>query len=624
MPYTPQIVQVIDERSGAVLSQFAPYGNTFQGGVRVATGDLTGDGVDEIVTAPGWSITASIRVYTQNGVLLTSFQPYGSSFNGGVQVAVGDVDGDGVNDIITVPNWGPAEVKVFRNVIVAGVPTFDVSHPYRDFLAFPSSFICGAVVAVADMGRTLPSGQFVNTQDQHAEIVVGSNAGMMATVKVFDVRGQAVSTPSVMPAATRSFTPFSTPTAGFRGGVSLSLARINADLIPDIVVGAGSNGRSLVDVWAWSNTPSATLSSLSANGLGFFAYTDASKTAPVQVAALDTNGDDIADAILTVQGPGGATGQIREFNITNVLPPAGLQVSLATTVPGSYLGPYYIATIENLSPVFPLDGTPSTKFYVVNDATANQTFEYESNGSPVENYALNSGNSAPRGAASTVAGNKVWVVDANHKVYVYDASGILLGSWTAGTLASNATIEGIATNGTDIWIVDARSDKVFKYSFAASRLTGSQNAASSFNLTSSNANPKDIVTDGTNLWVVNDTLLTDKVFKYTVTGSLVGSWTITGGGGAPTGITLDPAAPSHLWIVDKNTHQIDQYNNAVGQISGSLTASISYALATDNTNPQGIADPPPPSGSAATHGAALVSMMEELDWLTPARSKRRR
>ena len=131
------------------------------------------------------------------------------------------------------------------------------------------------------------------------------------------------------------------------------MARINADLIPDIVVGAGVNGGSLVDVWAWSNTASATLSSLSANGIGFAAFTDASRTAPVQVAALDTDGDDIADAILAVQGPGGTTGQIREFNITSVSP---LQVSPPTAVPGSFPGPYFIATIKNPAPVLPLVG----------------------------------------------------------------------------------------------------------------------------------------------------------------------------------------------------------------------------------------------------------------------------
>jgi hypothetical protein len=304
-PNTPQLVTVIDEASGTILSQFAPFGNSFQGGIRVATGDLTGDGVDEIVAAPGWSIVASVRVYDQNGILLTSFQPYGPKLNGGVQVTVADVNGDGLNDIITVPSYGPAEVKVFQNVLVGGVPTFDASHPYRDFLAFPASFIGGAVVAGADMGSTpLTNGPFDNTiLDQKAEIVVGSGAGMKTTVKVFDVSRMITPTPRAVPMASGSFTPFSTATTSYQGGVSLSVARINADLIPDIVVGAGANGRSLVDVWAWNDTSSARLSSLSANGIGFAAFTDTSRNAPVQVAAVDINGDGIADEILAAQGP---------------------------------------------------------------------------------------------------------------------------------------------------------------------------------------------------------------------------------------------------------------------------------------------------------------------------------
>ena len=341
---TPQVVQVVDEATGAVLSQFAPFGTTFQGGVRVATGDLTGDAVDEIVAAPGWSTVGVVRVYNQSGALLTSFQPYGPKFKGGVQVAIADVNGDGLNDIITVPSHGPAEVKVFLNMLVGGVPTFDALHPYRDFLAFPTSFIGGAVVAAADMGSTpVLHGPFENTPlDQKAEIVVGSGAGMKATVKVFDVSGLTALTPKAMPAAATSFTPFSTGTTIYKGGVSLSLGRINSDLIPDIVVGAGVNGRSLVDAWAWNNTSPASLSSLSANGLGFAAFTDASRNAPVQVALQDTNADGIVDEILAVQGPGGTTGQIRSFNITSVSP---LQVSLPTAMAGSYMKPYVIATI---------------------------------------------------------------------------------------------------------------------------------------------------------------------------------------------------------------------------------------------------------------------------------------
>ena len=341
-PNTPQVVQVINEATGAVLSQFAPYGNTFQGGVRIATGDLTGDGVDDIVTAPGWSTVAVVDVYSQNGTLLTSFEPYGPNFTGGVQVAVADVEGDGLEDIITVPSTGPAEVKVFHDVLVNGVPTFNASQPYRDFLAFPASFIGGAVVAAADMGSISPTtGLFDDTLlDGKAEIIVGSGAGMTATVKVFDVSGMTTPTPTTVATPVASFTPFSTATTSYQGGVSLSVARFTASLTPDIVVGAGADGGSLVDVWAWNNTSPATLSSLSANGLGFAAFTDSSRNSPVEVAAQDTTGDGIADTILVGRDRG--TRHNSGVQGDSVSP---LVVSSPTTVPGNYPYPYFIATI---------------------------------------------------------------------------------------------------------------------------------------------------------------------------------------------------------------------------------------------------------------------------------------
>jgi hypothetical protein len=278
-----------------------------------------------------------------------------------------------------------------------------------------------------------------------------------------------------------------------------------------------------------------------------------------------------------------------------------VDLSVTSTDPGyNGLQPSSVS-VKNLD-----NDVPPTKFYVVDDATANRTYEYAANGAAVENYSLGSGNTAPRGAASTIAGDKTWVVDANRKVYVYNNSGGLLGSWTAGTLATTATVEGIATNGTDVWIVDAKSDKVYKYANAASRLSGSQNATSSFSLNSANKSPKDIVTNGVNLWVVNDST-TDKVFKYTVAGSLVNSWTITTAGAAsPTGITLDPANVSNLWIVDSGTDRVYQYNAAATFANGSShAADVSFALAAGNTNPQGIADPPLPHHLLTTETTVL-------------------
>jgi len=232
-----------------------------------------------------------------------------------------------------------------------------------------------------------------------------------------------------------------------------------------------------------------------------------------------------------------------------------------------------------------------TRFYVVDDASANKTFEYGDSGSGIDNYDLSGGNSAPRGAAATSAGDKVWVVDANRTVYVYDASGGLLGSWSVSGFNTSAQFTGIAVSGNSVWIVDAKSDKVYRFDNAASLLSGSKSANGSFALNSGNKDASDLVTDGTSIWVVNNATQ-DKVFKYTLNGTLLGSWTISGGGGSPTGITLDPAAPSHLWIVDSVTDRVYQYDGAVSRTGGSQSSSTSFALAADNTNPQGIADPP--------------------------------
>jgi len=237
-----------------------------------------------------------------------------------------------------------------------------------------------------------------------------------------------------------------------------------------------------------------------------------------------------------------------------------------------------------------------TKFFVVDSGTV-KTYQYGSGGTSEEitspSYTTDT---APRGVATTAAGTTVWVVDANKNVYIYDNHGVLQSSWSAGGLSSSATLTGIATNGTDIWLVDSSTAKVYKYTGAATRLSGSQSAASSFSLAkgkNANSNPQDIVTDGTSFWVVDATAL--KVFKYTLSGSSLGSWSIDPANAHPTGITINPANVSDIWIVDNSTLKVYQYVGAASRTSGSQNAAATFALASGDTNPQGIADPPPES-----------------------------
>jgi sugar lactone lactonase YvrE len=252
------------------------------------------------------------------------------------------------------------------------------------------------------------------------------------------------------------------------------------------------------------------------------------------------------------------------------------------------------ATIADGQAVGTIEDNDAAKFYVVNDSSTDQTYRYGAPGNPLGNSALGSGDTAPRGAASNAAGAMVWVVDANQKVYVYNPGGALLGSWTPGGLNASAQVEGIATNGADIWLLDNKQDKVYKYTGAASRLSGSQSAANSFSLNSGNSNGKGIVTDGVSIWTVDDGSSTDKVYKYTVSGTSQSSWTIDAANSHPTGLTINPASVSDIWIVDNGTDKVYQYAAAAGRTSGSQNAAATFALAAGNTNPQDIADPPAP------------------------------
>jgi endonuclease/exonuclease/phosphatase family metal-dependent hydrolase len=243
-----------------------------------------------------------------------------------------------------------------------------------------------------------------------------------------------------------------------------------------------------------------------------------------------------------------------------------------------------------------------TRFFVVNDGTPDRTFEYAADGKAIRDYGIDPGNTQPRGIVASSNGATLWVIDRNRNVYVYSNSGARLGLWTAGTLPSTATVEGIATDGKHIWIVDSKTDRIYFYSGAATRLSGSQAADTSYLLASGNTNPKDLVygkdaNENGMLWVVNDAS-TDKVFRYSVDAATfritaLNSWNLNSGNKVPTGITLDPSATGgDLWVVDNgSTKQVFRYT---GGRTGTAPQGVSvFRLSSANSNPQGIADPPP-------------------------------
>ena len=99
---------------GSLDRSIQAYGPNFRGGVRVATGDVNGDGVDDIIVAPGSGAAPHVRVFDGlTGGEIRAFTAYGIAFTSGLFVAAGDVDGDGKADIIVGPGSGSKPVRVF-------------------------------------------------------------------------------------------------------------------------------------------------------------------------------------------------------------------------------------------------------------------------------------------------------------------------------------------------------------------------------------------------------------------------------------------------------------------------------------------------------------------------------
>ncbi len=119
-----------------------PVENT-SGGLSLEAADLGTDGIPEIIVAPGVGTQPRIRVLREDGSEIGSFLAYASTLGVGLNVETCDLTGDKVNEIITAPQRGGGpHVRIFSNM---GEPIGP------GFFAYAQTFRGGVNLACADI-----------------------------------------------------------------------------------------------------------------------------------------------------------------------------------------------------------------------------------------------------------------------------------------------------------------------------------------------------------------------------------------------------------------------------------------------------------------------------------------
>jgi hypothetical protein len=243
-------VKVLNQDGSEKLS-FLAYDEFFAGGVNVAQGDVNKDGVKDVITAPLSGGSPHIKVFDgKTGALIHSFYAYDESLATGVNIASGDVNGDGYDDIVTVPRTGA----------VSHVRVFDgrTGQSIRSFYAYDPSFTGGASLAVTDYDK-----------DGRADIITGAGVGGMPHVRGFSGKD--------------SFEILSFFANGYFSsfGITVAAGDMNGDGQQDILATAMTGNTAMVEV-----NDGKTL-----NMVNNFFPVGSDPTGTITLATQDINGD---------------------------------------------------------------------------------------------------------------------------------------------------------------------------------------------------------------------------------------------------------------------------------------------------------------------------------------------
>jgi hypothetical protein len=301
-PGVEPLIRVMNATTRQHLFDIRPFDASFRGGVQADTADFNGDGIADIVAAPGPGHPGKIRIFNGlNGSLLNEFFAFAANdpvlarnYIGGVDVAVGNVIGDSRWEIV-VSTLSAHDVRTF--VQVGSSTNFSLVSSYDPFPSFAGS---GTRIDTADMNR-----------DGRHEIISVAGPGSLPEVAIHSFGNKSGGVPDPI----RRFFGY---VGSYRGGFTVSSGDINNDGVPEIMLGAVNSGSS-------TDAFSGQFRVFSGSTLPFSGQTVVSPVATVQafarsttrsvsMRAIDDNLDGVIDRVLAARRDGGSSREIKTWS----------------------------------------------------------------------------------------------------------------------------------------------------------------------------------------------------------------------------------------------------------------------------------------------------------------------
>ncbi|VTR99218.1 FG-GAP repeat domain-containing protein [Tuwongella immobilis] len=298
----PQIPTIVSGNTDGIAQVFLPdpvtgtFSNLFDAtvspfgvvgvNVRSATGDVDGDGIADLIliSGPGIPIRFSVISGLDNTtVLVPPTAPFAGSedFAGGGFVTVGDLNGDGIAEIAVTPDQGGGP----RVTIFSRDPVSKALFVSANFFGIDDpTFRGGARAALGDFNN-----------DGFLDLVVG--AGFLGGPRVAIFNGiTLLGTPTRL---VGDFFAFPGPDAlTLRNGVFVSSGDMNGDGFDDLIFAGGPGGAPRIFILSGALVSAGNTVEAQNNSVAnFFVANNSTDRGGVRVAATDADGDNLADLI---------------------------------------------------------------------------------------------------------------------------------------------------------------------------------------------------------------------------------------------------------------------------------------------------------------------------------------